>query len=217
VYVAGGTVSFTSATLSGNEAAGGTAGYSTPQGGPTYGEGNGGTGYGGALDVAAGTVSLTGVLVSNNTVRGGYRWNGFNVSVNWCVPNKPPPLPNGYGGGMYVAGGSVTLSSDTVENNTALGGYGAFAPVRGYGDGFGGGICIASGATATLCSETVQSNSASGPTSSSGSDGGGIYIASGATAYLDSFTVANTINNTDGSGTNGSTANIVGPYIVQNC
>jgi len=61
-----------------------------------------------------------------------------------------------------VAGGSATLSNDTVESNRA-GYYGA---------------------------------------------GGGIYIASGATVYIDSFTVTNTIDNTDDSGLNGSTANI---------
>jgi hypothetical protein len=47
--------------------------------------------------------------------------------------------------------------------------------------------------------------------------GGGIYIVSGATVYLDSFTVTNTINNTDGSGLNGPTANIDGTYLLRNC
>jgi hypothetical protein len=221
VYVAGGTVSFTNSTLSGNSAVGGVAGweYSSPGGPTTYGEGNGGSGFGGGLYVARGTVNVTGVLVSNNTAQGGYLWTGFHYSTDWCVPTTRPPQPNGYGGGICVAGGTVTLSSDTVESNAALGGYGAFvAPgLLGYGFGFGGGIYIASGATATLCSDTVQSNSASGPTSSSGSDGGGIYIVSGATVYLDPFTVTNAITNADGSGTNGSTANIDGPYTLQNC
>jgi hypothetical protein len=45
--------------------------------------------------------------------------------------------------------------------------------------------------------------------------GGGVFIESGATVYIDDFTVANTINNTDGSGTNGSRANIDGTYILQ--
>jgi hypothetical protein len=35
--------------------------------------------------------------------------------------------------------------------------------------------------------------------------------------YIDAFTVANTVNNTDGSGLNGTTANIDGTYILQNC
>jgi hypothetical protein len=56
----------------------------------------------------------------------------------------------------------------------------------------------------------VASNTASGL-------GGGILIESTATVYIDSFTVANTINNTDSSGTNGSTANIDGTYTPKNC
>jgi hypothetical protein len=38
-----------------------------------------------------------------------------------------------------------------------------------------------------------------------------------ATVYIDTFSVAKTINNTDGSGLNGPTANIDGTYILQNC
>jgi hypothetical protein len=34
---------------------------------------------------------------------------------------------------------------------------------------------------------------------------------------MDMFTVANTINNTDNSGTNGSTANIDGTAILKTC
>ena len=41
--------------------------------------------------------------------------------------------------------------------------------------------------------------------------GGGIYV-SNCVVYIDAFTVANTVNNTDGSGLNGTTANIDGPY-----
>jgi hypothetical protein len=55
----------------------------------------------------------------------------------------------------------------------------------------------------TLCSDTVESNTAS--------YGRGILIASGATVDIDSCTVANTINNSDNSGLNGSTANIDAP------
>jgi len=245
VYVGGGTANFSSTSLSNNGAVGGAAGYS-PASSFTdeFGEGNGGSAFGGALDVAAGTVSLTGVLVNGNAARGGFQWNGFQYSFILCVPSKPPPLPNGYGGGIFVGSGAVTLSSGTVENNAAIGGYGSFTPfVRGYGDGFGGGVYVASGGTVTASNDTVSSNSADGP-SSSGNYGGGIYIASGATVsfcndtvqsntatylgggiyiesgatvYIDSFTVANTINNTDSSGLNGPTANIDGTYILQNC
>jgi hypothetical protein len=244
VYVGGGTANFTSVSLSNNFAFGGAAGYS-PASSFTdeFGEGNGGSAFGGGLDVAAGTVNLTGVLVNGNTAEGGYQWNGFQNSFILCVPSKPPPLPNGYGGGIYVGSGAVTLSRGTVENNAAIGGYGSFTPLLGYGHGLGGGLYVASGGTVTASNDTVNSNSAAGP-SSSGNYGGGIYIASGetvslcndtvqsntasylgggiyivsaATVYIDSFTVANTPNNTDSSGLNGPTANIDGTYILQNC
>jgi hypothetical protein len=83
---------------------------------------------------------------------------------------------------------------------------------------------IASKATATLCNDTVESNSArSGDVVAAGlTDGGGIYIATGATVFIDLAKVdavdpTVVTNNTDNSGLNGSTANIDGAYILQNC
>ena len=69
--------------------------------------------------------------------------------------------------------------------------------------------------SATLCNDTVESNTADAA-------GGGIYIASGATVYIDTAAVDSVdptvvSNNTDHSGANGSTANIDGSYIPQNC
>jgi len=94
-----------------------------------------------------------------------------------------------------VGGGTVNLSSDTVNSNVA--------------GQSGGGLYIAGGSTVTFCNDTVAFNS--------DFTGGGMYIEFGTTVYIDSFTVANTINNTDNSGLNGPTANIVGTYILQNC
>jgi hypothetical protein len=98
VYVAGGTVTVTNATLSGNTAQGGSGGL----GGP-----GDGSGAGGALFVAAGAVNVTNSFVNNNSA-------------------TDPDNLAGYGGGLYVWGGTVNLSSDTIENNTAGGsdGYG---------------------------------------------------------------------------------------------
>ena len=94
----------------------------------------------------------------------------------------------GQGGGLYVAGyGTVTLANDTVESNSA--------------GSDGGGLC-ALGATVNLTSDTVEFNQAG--------EGGGLLIWTGigGIVHLDSFTIANTINNKDLSGLNGSTANI---------
>jgi hypothetical protein len=52
----------------------------------------------------------------------------------------------------------------------------------------------------TLANDTVESHTSYAD--------GGLFMASGAAVYLDSFTVANTINDFDGSGPNGPTANI---------
>jgi hypothetical protein len=61
---------------------------------------------------------------------------------------------NGLGGGLYVAGGTVSLCSDTIEFNTA-------ADASGY-SGQGGGLYIASGATVYLDTLTqIINNTAS--------------------------------------------------------
>jgi hypothetical protein len=112
------------------------------------------------------------------------------------------------GGGICVAGGSVSLSSDTVEYNSATGNN----QFSFSGVGYGGGIYIASGATVTLCSDTVEFNTASANYIPEGY-GGGIYIAGGSTVYIDTAAVANTINNTEGPG---YLDNIYGSYILQN-
>jgi hypothetical protein len=114
-----------------------------------------------------------------------------------------------------LTGGSVTLTDDFLESNSAIGGNG----ITG-GSGFGGIMYADAGATVTLCSDTVEFNKATwggvGYPYGHGA-GGGLYIAPKTTVYLDPITVTNTINNTDSSGTNGKTANIDGAYVLQNC
>jgi hypothetical protein len=188
VYVAGGTANITNTTFTGNSAIGGLgAAYGIPCG----------DAFGGALYVAAGQVILTTATVTNNS-----------AFVPGYTTYVLPPATGYSGGGLYVAGGTVTIANDTVASNWA--GYGTNnTPNVGtvVYSGYGGGLNVAGG-TVTLTNDTVESNLAG--------YGGGIYIASAATVYLDSFTVANTINNTDSTGTNGSTANIDGTYSLQN-
>ncbi len=166
--------------------------------------------FGGAVYIAGGSASISDTTFTGNTAApgegaGGPYANGFGgalyVAAGRVVMNTSTVSNNSidspgagyatYGGGVYVAGATVGLSNDTVQSNSAI---------------FGGGLYVAGG-TATLSNDTVESNSAS-------STGGGIDIASLATVSIDPFTVANTINNTDSSGTNGSAANIDGRYIL---
>jgi len=194
LYIAGGTANISDTTFTRNYAMGGVSSDGEPDG----------TAFGGAIYVAGGQV-----VISNASIHGNYE-QGPGASGDVC-----------YGGGMYVAGGTVTLTGDTVESNTAnisSAGYGGGLYVAGgtvtltsdtvesNTATYGGGLYIAAG-TVTLSNTTVEANSAT-------DYGGGIYIVSGATVYLDPFTVANTINNTDLSGTNGSTANIDGTYTL---
>jgi hypothetical protein len=164
--------------------------------------------------VGAGSVKLSNDVLQYNSATGGngaieettFHWYGTGGSAS--------------GGGLFVAGGSVTLTSDVLENNSAVGGRGGTGcPSGAGGNGLGGGLYVGGGAIVTLCSDTIEFNVASGGSGapSGQGEGGGFYIVPKTTVYLDTFTVANTLNNTDSSGTNGTTANIDGSYILQHC
>lgn len=175
----------------------------------TYGAAPPGDAYGGAVYIAGGTANISDTTFEGNLAVGGvntsdgaggpafggalYIAGGQIVITTTTINGNQADLVTGlsYGSGLYVAGGTVTLASSTVNSN-------AHAV-------YGSGLCVAGG-TVTLSNDTIESNSAT--------YGGGIYIAPEATADIDPVTVANTINNADSSGTNGSTANIDGPYIL---
>jgi hypothetical protein len=169
-----------------------------------------GAASGGAVYVAGGTANI-----SNTTFTGNSAVGGLGTLDGLGLPGG-----NAYGGALYVAAGQVILTAATVNNNLAYTplAYTANGPPTAYG----GGLYVAGGRV-TLASDTVDSNTVrynvnnlaepSDPESHLGGYGGGLYIVSGATVVLDSFTVANTINNSDSTGINGSTANIDGIYI----
>jgi hypothetical protein len=171
--------------------------------------GNGGNAFGGGVFIAGGTANLAGVTLSGNLALGGRGGQGIFYIDNYTAVGNGG---SGFGGGLAVDGGSVMLSSDTVENNTAEGQYGGNG-LGITGLGYGGGLEVAGG-TVTLCSDTAESNSAGGASDPYGY-GGGIDIVSGATVSIGSSTVVT--NNTDSSGTNGSTANIDGMYSTKSC
>jgi hypothetical protein len=197
----------------------------------------GGQVAGGGLCIVESNVSSSGDTVDSNTAQisgaGGAAGGGFyivginepfsfNVSLSNDTVDYNTVIANSggvaAGGGLEVIGGSLNLkmSNDFVEYNVAQGGS---SSTSAGGNAYGAGMDFESGATVTLCTVTVEFNTATGGTGSPNGIGygGGIYIGSGATVYIDTFTVNNTINNTDSSGLNGSTANIDGTYILQNC
>ncbi len=205
IYVLGGTVSLANDTVASNKAGAGgglyvqsgtvTLSYDIVNSNSVRSHGGGlyyapVPSYGGGLYVQSGTVTLANDTVESNASTdygGGLYIIATNVTLSYDTVESNSA---GSGGGLYVLGGTVSLSNDTVASNTA---------------GAGGGLYVNQG-TVTLANDTVESNTATGY-------GGGIYISGfGPAVYLDSFTVANTINNTDNSGLNGSTANIDGPF-----
>ncbi len=182
--------------------------------------------YGGAICVYDSTVNVTNATLNNNSVVGsgaagafggglyaGSNGGGANLGSNPGVISSTVTVTNttldsniltsklsGYGGGLCMYWGTAILSNDTVESNTAT--------------TAGGGVGFIAGTTATLSNDTVESNAATAELGAAKGLGGGIYIGAVCTITMDSFTVANTINNTDGSGLNGLTANIRGKYTL---
>jgi predicted outer membrane repeat protein len=216
LYVSGGVVNVTNATLDENNAETGGGGALYVYGGnvslsnDTLKSNSAALGGGLFVNASMGpaTVTLAYDTVESNTATGKYGEGGglyvysggATVTLSYdTVESNTATNSSGYklnsGGGLYVSGGNVTLANDTLESNIA--------------SEYGGGLYVNSG-TVTLSNDTVESNTAS-------LYGGGIYCTnSSATVYLDSSTVANTINNTDESGLDGSTANIDGTYLLQN-
>jgi len=158
---------------------------------------------------------VVGGTLSGNVAEGGQGGTGL-MEFGGATVDVGGHGGNGFGGGTFIAAGTVRLTSVTAESNSAIGAPASVQFSNFPGNGYGGSI-YAGGGTLTLCSDTVESNSAPTGQLSGYGYGGGIYIVSGATVYIDSFTVAHTINNTDSSGLNGSTANINGPFILKNC
>jgi hypothetical protein len=147
---------------------------------------HGGNAAGGAIWSNGALTLENGTLVDSNTVHGGFSLRDFHGAT-------------AFGGGLYVAAGTLTMTSSTLSNNRASGGLPfatSFGRIPGLGPELGGGLYVAGG-TVTLSNDTVTSNSAGfnpihgGPPSY----GGGLYLATGSTVYLNAFTLNNTINN----------------------
>ena len=108
---------------------------------------------GGAVYVKDGTFILESGAIENNAV------SYYNANRGGS------PDSTGFGGGVYVAGGSsFTMDGGAIRNNTALGYY-------------GGGVYVAAGGSFTMNGGTITENCSSRA-------GGGVYAAEGATVVV---------------------------------
>jgi hypothetical protein len=186
LYLAGGNLSMSGDAITGNNAIGGVGGNggsgSSASGHFAGGRGTGGTGSGGGLYVGANvvTLGLTNENISNNKTAGGTGGEGV-IAIDAGFFKSSGKGGMAQGGGLYVAGGNVTLSADQLTSNAANGGQGGIvfpaASYGGYGGaggtGFGGGL-YAAGGSVTLNNDTVSGNIARGGNGAFGAQGHGL-------------------------------------------
>jgi hypothetical protein len=135
-----GTLTLHGVTIQGNTA----QGY---DGVTVWGEGvPGGDGLGGGI-YSSGAMTMTGCSIVNNQAIGGRGGDGGFIQGG--APGEGGPMPgapggNGLGGGLYVAGGTVTLLDTAITGNSANGGGGGSGskgqPHGAPGQGIGGGV-----------------------------------------------------------------------------
>ncbi len=149
-----GTLTLIAATLWGNEARGWNG---APSGG--YRPNPPARGAGGAI-YSSGSLTLdAGTLIENNHAVGATGRQGGD----------------GLGGGVYVAGGTATLTNVSLAGNTAWGGsVGTGTSGGNGGHGFGGAIYV-SGGTVTMTGVSLSSNSAWGGDAPGGVAAGNAY------------------------------------------
>lgn len=142
------------------------------------------------------------------------RISGLTVAHGFAGPNAPNP---GSGGGIFVAGGTLTLTGVVVTGNRALGAGVAQEPGSnsggGFYGGFGGGGGIYQQAGVLVVTNSVltdnQASGGAGPCGGAG-EGGGIFIGgvgvTGGGIFNSPFTLVSSIltNNVAQGGAGGS-------------
>lgn len=210
---------------------------------PRYGRPLGGTAAGGGI-YSSGTLTVEGGTIQDNQAIGGRGSDGYVDTSSGRRAYASPGYAggDGLGGGVYVAGGTASLTRVTVVANTARGGDGGKGVNAGKtgsfsynassggngGNGQGGGL-HAAGGTVTLHDVRVTANTAtSGNAGAKGAgkgnasngspgkaEGGGLYIEAAA-VILDSATKLKATGNTARTGDSTIESNIYGPYTVSN-
>jgi hypothetical protein len=211
-------------TVQNNQALGGIGFHAVApnRGGPGRPGLAGGSGYGGGVYMAAGTVTLTSASLAANTAQGGQGGAGFKAynGSDGYIYFSGGHGGNGYGGGLYVAAGAVTLASASMFANTAQGGQGGVGGGLGGngGNGLGGGLYVSGGAVVLLNDTATKNSARNGPGEPGGNhypagqagegEGGGLYIVPAPVVYLDTFTQGHVTKNTASS----SDPNTHGPW-----
>jgi hypothetical protein len=153
---------------------------------------SGGLYEGGAI-FNEGALTLSGVTVQSNEVKplfnlgsamGGGIWsngsltleNGTLVQDNRVLGSSGEESFAAFGGAVYIAGGTASISDTTFTGNTAAAGEGAGGPDA---SGFGGALYVAAGQV-VMNTSTVNNNFIYSPGAGYATYGGGMYVAGGA-------------------------------------
>jgi hypothetical protein len=149
--------------------------------------------YDGGAIFNQGALTLSGVTVQSNEVKplfnlgsamGGGIWsngsltleNGTLVQDNRVVGSSGEESSAAFGGAVYIAGGTASISDTTFTGNTAEAGEGAGGPDA---SGFGGALYVADGQV-VMNTSTVTNNIIYSPGAGYATYGGGLYVAGGA-------------------------------------
>jgi hypothetical protein len=220
IYLASGMLTLFNDTFKANAALGGiggTGGAGGGQGtkaapavnaGPGGAGGSGGSAAGGAVYVRTGVVVVENDTFESNQAlggAGGAGGAGGSGGHGHAAPGKTGGVggaggPGGaaFGGGIYLAGGSLTLTAAALQNDSAVGGAGGQGGAGGPGTFagtptgiFGGnGSTFHFGPTGSVLVGGSGGNGGPGGTGGTAS-GGGVYVAAGSITLVDSTIAAN--------------------------
>jgi hypothetical protein len=118
------------------------------------------------LTITGGTAATNGGGILTNDVLRSLTLSGDRITGNQVSIDNPAASSGG--GGVYVNGGTLTVSGSTIDHNSVT--------LTGSGSGSdGGGGLYDNGGTITVSGSTVSNNTVDQAASSGSSGGGGIY------------------------------------------
>jgi len=143
--------------------------------------------------INSGTISISGMTISNGRTADGVLGTGNNVGPS--------------GGGILQSSGSLTLTDVVLTGNTTGKGYDDLSSggsLGGFG-GFGGGIDVTGTLVMTNCvvSNNTTGNGGQGGSGGSGGRGAGIFTEANAQVTLQNVTITGNVTGTGGGPTTG--------------